>query len=891
MALAKWYKIDFHTHTPESNCFPDKSVTPDVWLQAAKDSGLNAVVVTDHNSVGFISKLEEMKHKFEEKNKFKIFYGIELCVSAAFTHILIIFDDKMSVTDIEDAVISCLGLKRSEWANTEMNVSEDKLKKLCNEYGNRVFVIPAHFASNKGLGKCNINAIKKYQEFLKFSAVEVRNDDDISEYHNKMTQNAINKAVLITGSDNPSNASEGEHSIEGIGKTYTWIKVSDLSFDGLRQVFIDPEHRCINWLELQNVGVDYNPNEVSFNYISGMKFKGISHMTDMNMRFSPNLNCIVGGRGTGKSTIVDAINYGVGNENDLTKCKLLDKTFDKAGLITTFFNFGNSKEYKIDVVRDKKRTTFTVEDDNGIVKEPPEFKIDFYGQKEIFGLIEGDNDVNNQEVSPLVKMIDDKVSSELFSYEDAINDALLKMISLSNEYKKNQNKIKDIPVIKAEIEKSESILKKFQASGIEKARLDYEQINQLINVIEQKINIEKSVLTEAIETFNIENENFDNGVVILSDKLEKNECDEYINIINSLKDLNNEIIGYLKNKAKDADKIEQEFKSLHIYEKRTDMYEKYSESLKKVQNMGGENISTIQNLLQVNQNRFDELKQLQDAQIMLEKEIDDAICTFVKKRYDLSLKRIQVVNELDFDSIKIKVVPFGHASRWKVKIQKEFDREGIFDTDFERLCDNILLKDNEFMNYKKFLKFLLIDETGEINNFCDLKFDPRFNKIWIDKKKNDTLSSLVKIIPEDKLNIKIVEDSGEIDINDGSPGQKSAAILAFILNSGDNPLIIDQPEDDLDNSLIYSLIVKSIRKMKGKRQIIIVTHNPNIPVLGDAESILILDRNTFGKVTFRKEKKAGCIEEKLIREGICEIMEGGEAAFKKREEKYLSNFQ
>lgn len=56
MALAKWYKIDFHTHTPESKCFPDKKVTPKEWLKAAKDSGLNAVVVSDHNSVGWIRK-------------------------------------------------------------------------------------------------------------------------------------------------------------------------------------------------------------------------------------------------------------------------------------------------------------------------------------------------------------------------------------------------------------------------------------------------------------------------------------------------------------------------------------------------------------------------------------------------------------------------------------------------------------------------------------------------------------------------------------------------------------------------------------------------------------------------------------------------------------------
>ena len=52
MALAKWYKIDFHTHTPESKSFPDKKVTPKEWLKSAKESGINAVVVSDHNSVG-----------------------------------------------------------------------------------------------------------------------------------------------------------------------------------------------------------------------------------------------------------------------------------------------------------------------------------------------------------------------------------------------------------------------------------------------------------------------------------------------------------------------------------------------------------------------------------------------------------------------------------------------------------------------------------------------------------------------------------------------------------------------------------------------------------------------------------------------------------------------
>ena len=660
-----------------------------------------------------------------------------------------------------------------------------------------------------------------------------------------------------------------------------------MSFDALRQVFIDPEHRCINWLELEKIGIDYNPNNISFNYISGIQFTGISHMDDMSIRFSPHLNCIVGGRGTGKSTVVEAINYGVGNENDLRKSKLIDKTFEKQGEIITFFNFGESKAYKAICKRNAKQTVIEIEDDNGVVDNPPEFKIDFYGQKEIFGLIEDDNNVSNSESSPLIKLIDDKVRAELYQHEDDIESSISRMISLSNEYKANRKKIQDMPWIKAEIEKSEAVLKRFHASGVEIARAEYEQTDNVIKTINEKIQIEKEVIQEINQKFFGLNGVIDRDILDLTEKLDND--DETIQIVKELKNINDEVIDYFDNKIDSLRELEDKFKMLNIHNKFNAALQKYEEAVREVNNTSEENIDSIQNNLQINRNRYSQLNQLKQQQTTLKEEIRQSICDFVETRVRLSKKREHVVSELELDNIKIQIVPLGHVSRWKANLQKEFGKDGIFDAEFEKISENVLSGTNNFEKYKKFLEYLLLDDTGDLeNSFEDVKIDARFNKLWMDKSKNDTLSSIVKIIPEDKVNIKIIEASGAIDINDGSPGQKSAAILAFILNSGDNPLIIDQPEDDLDNSLIYSLIVSSIRRMKRKRQIIIVTHNPNIPVLGDAEGILVLDRNSSGKVTFRKNKKAGCIEERVIKEGICEIMEGGESAFKKREEKYLS---
>lgn len=135
--------------------------------------------------------------------------------------------------------------------------------------------------------------------------------------------------------------------------------------------------------------------------------------------------------------------------------------------------------------------------------------------------------------------------------------------------------------------------------------------------------------------------------------------------------------------------------------------------------------------------------------------------------------------------------------------------------------------------------------------------------------------------PEDMLRVKYSKDPSSRkfdDLEKGSAGQKAAAILAFLLSHGNEPLVIDQPEDDLDNALIYDLIVKQIHENKNRRQIIIVTHNPNIVVNGDSELVHVLKFES-GQVQINQQ---GGLEESCIRESICTIMEGGRQAFEKR---------
>jgi nucleotide-binding universal stress UspA family protein len=120
-------------------------------------------------------------------------------------------------------------------------------------------------------------------------------------------------------------------------------------------------------------------------------------------------------------------------------------------------------------------------------------------------------------------------------------------------------------------------------------------------------------------------------------------------------------------------------------------------------------------------------------------------------------------------------------------------------------------------------------------------------------------------------------------IDELSPGQRCSAILPILLLTGSNPLVIDQPEDNLDNRLVRQVIVNILGAIKLKRQVIVATHNPNLPVLGDAEQIVVLRASGVKACTI--DAKGDLHEADVVRY-ITDIMEGGREAFQYREAIY-----
>jgi energy-coupling factor transporter ATP-binding protein EcfA2 len=185
------------------------------------------------------------------------------------------------------------------------------------------------------------------------------------------------------------------------------------------------------------------------------------------------------------------------------------------------------------------------------------------------------------------------------------------------------------------------------------------------------------------------------------------------------------------------------------------------------------------------------------------------------------------------------------------------------------------------------------DDLAQIIAIGDHEELDRIGKFGTDRSrkileglKNSSVDALeLETIPlDDEIAIEL--DVGTVakpmlkDASQLSRGQKCTALLPLLLATRDSPLVIDQPEDNLDNHFIFNTVVESIRRLKPQRQMIFITHNANIPVLAEADLIAVMDSD--GKMGY--VKKTGNLDE--CKSEIIDLLEGGREAFEKRRERY-----
>jgi len=308
--------------------------------------------------------------------------------------------------------------------------------------------------------------------------------------------------------------------------------------------------------------------------------------------------------------------------------------------------------------------------------------------------------------------------------------------------------------------------------------------------------------------------------------------------------------------------------------------ERLRESLIRLEDESGVKVNDYQEYLKLEQKK----KELEDLATKVEEKRDELIR--VKAIRTEKLRELAKIKQDIFDIRYTVIKDINESIKGFVRIRIDRNADNSNYRDYlveDVLTGNKIRKEQRERIADSISPTELADilDRGDVEMLIDKAgISEKIAKNVIELAKNKLYRIQVTEL-DDKITIEL-NDHGWKQISSCSDGQKCTAILSIAMFERDIPLIIDQPEDSLDNAFVYKEVVKNIRCLKNKRQFIVATHNANIPVLGDSELMLVMKSNGInGFVTER-----GVIDKDIIKKHVQNILEGGKDAFEKRKLKY-----
>jgi ABC-type lipoprotein export system ATPase subunit len=260
-------------------------------------------------------------------------------------------------------------------------------------------------------------------------------------------------------------------------------------------------------------------------------------------------------------------------------------------------------------------------------------------------------------------------------------------------------------------------------------------------------------------------------------------------------------------------------------------------------------------------------------------------------------EQAQSLEAMDAD-VRLDILPFLDRDDLESRREQWFGGAGLQERDWTALCSYVFAANCHVPDRLTALVEALRDDIeataarGAVLDASDSKVaalvasDQPLTKNFFNallRRERVRLDEIERFLPEDHVAAKVRAADGSFKtIETGSVGEKSTAILSLLLSAGAQPIVIDQPEDDLDNQYVFNVVFDLLRRRKFSRQVVIATHNANIPVNGDAELIVALSvKRRLGVVL-----DAGSIDRPEVKDNVSMIMEGSAEAFRLRRERY-----
>ena len=910
---ARWWKFDFHTHTPASLDTPwskikdeEKRLTPEQWLLRFMAAKVDCVAVTDHNAFEWIDHLKAACGRLDGERPagFRplcLFPGVELSVNGGF-HLLVIFDRTADGGDVRDL------LARVEYQGTYgrcdavTRKSAAEVVEIVSDLG--ALAIPAHVDREKGLLqtteedrrlRLDANTVRQVIGRPEILAAEVADSDWVKH---PVYAEAGCSWTEVLGSDCHNFRHREDRRP---GERYTWVKMGQPSIEGLRLALLDGARSSIR----RSDAVVGDPNRrppLAIEAVTVRNARCAGHGDPLDVRFSPWMSTIVGGRGTGKSTIVEMLRLGLDRAGELPGrlrgefkefSRVPDSREDRGAL---------QADTDITVTYRKHGGRFRVRwrDGDAAIEERNEagewtpspgdvqgrFPVRIFSQKQVFELA-ADPDA-------LLRLVDDASQVERAEQERRRQQLETRYLSLRGQVRELEARLADRSRVEGELADVERQLAVFEAGGHQallvafqrRRRQQREQEMRTAEMNDFRTKVRK--LAEAAEPSDVREEVFDREnpaeaeLLALVEEL-RGKQREFADRLNAMTDEAADFLDRWRARVAQSAWASASEKTAADY---TALVERLAaEGVDDPASYG--NLVQRRHALESDVNGFAALRARVDQ---LQTQAARVLGELETQRIDLSRMRTTLLESVlsGNDFVAMTVVPFGKDAaasetafrdslgRQDERLQKDVD--GILTDLYRGLPAGV----EERIETVKARVAGVKDDVARIVAGGQVDNRTRWFHRHVRALRPEQIDRFMCWWPEDGLQVRYrrTGDGQFVPIEHGSPGQKSAAVLAFLLSHGDEPIVLDQPEDDLDNHLIYDLIVRQIRASKQGRQIVLATHNPNIVVNGDAEMVISMDQRSGQCVVV--DDGSGCLQDPGVRAEICRVMEGGRQAFERR---------
>lgn len=658
-----------------------------------------------------------------------------------------------------------------------------------------------------------------------------------------------------------SDAHKNSDIFEPKGERYCWIK-ADPTFNGLKQIIYEPETRvCIDSL--------YPEKKPDYQVIDRVEIND-KDFSSTPIFFNDKLTCIIGGKSTGKSLLlnnmantIDPVQLEEKNEVNEISFKKIDnfKVYWKDGKVIE--NGISDIEHKIVYIPQTYLNRLSDENEQNT-------EIDRIIEQIILqnSILHNAYNDQNEKLKTAKKELDGKIYNavSLFNNWKEAKEDLFEIGTEEGIRKEINNLTKEKEKILSETEISQTDIEDYEKAKSREAEINNEliknneqieiirKIDSLIEVVELPDDIQSDILNEVSKSI---------------EKI-KSEAEKIWN------DDKKTIIDRLQNKNNTLEKEKNE--KMEIIKNLSSIVSKH-EALEKLTQMLNDEKQKM--------NLYLEKKEKMNKKYSLFKNEVKEVACFCEKFRDIHSKYEQIVNENNEnqdDDLDFSVKVIFKRNMFGDKIKEIYDRR-------------VLKKHKDLIDPDD----ILVDKLNkEILEEWILKtFD---GSIKLSGGKN--VENALREIMQDWYLIayNVVMDNDPIESM--SPGKKALVLLKMLINLAESkcPILIDQPEDDLDNRSVFDELIPFVKKKKVDRQIIIVTHNANVVLGADAEEVIVANQRGTNSPnrTYRFEYRSGSIEEdKPIEDGenytlekqgiqqhICDILEGGKTAFDLRMHKY-----